>query len=254
MTRIPELVLGPDLSLVLLAALAAWTAAAAVLALVTWRRYPQHRSALMLTAGFCLPLFLIEAPLDSLIHFNLAVGKPTVFTASGITVSLWGVLVYSSYIPTAIYVLLRNLDTDDPAQRARRAWRAFAALVAFVMVTETLAVQSGIWMFYGTEPWQVLGVPFNEWTFQPAVLMAAAAVVEQFTAHARGRTLLWCPALAPGIWLAIACVLAWPVILGHGLQLPLTAMNLLGAASVLLNLAAVDAAIHLGGKFRRPHR
>jgi hypothetical protein len=116
-----------------------------------------------------------------------AIGQVVWIDTFGRKTPLFIALIYFCYFPPFILFFLRALDAGISTARW---WRLWAATVLATFLFEPLPVHLGLWLYYGTQPFVVLGFPLY-WAFVNASFVFGTAVGTHFVLRGFGGRANW---------------------------------------------------------------
>ncbi|MGE7384582.1 hypothetical protein ACQKM2_03630 [Streptomyces sp. NPDC004126] len=195
----------------------------------------------VLMAAFLVAVFG-EPVLDLLANCQWArnSGSVVVYSSHGRDILLWYVIIAPPWGATMAYSVYA---ATQRRWSVRRMWGLYAGLVAVHFVLDALLQFLGLYDYFGAQPFEVLGVPFN-WPFvYSAGFVASGMLLYRAAPYFTGRRLFLLVPFAGTVFTAFGDFAGWPVTLGHGVaDAPSWLMAVLALASVGIALLA----LHLG--------
>jgi hypothetical protein len=141
-------------------ALAVLCAAVFVVGLVTWRR---TGTPLLLMASLGGAVASVNEPVMDIlarVWFYDGGGQWTAFTTYGRPIPIWLPMAYFAFFGAAPYFMARYLRKGFlGGSDSFPWWRAAAVPVGLNLLLEMPLLQSGLYIYYGYQPYTVLGLP-----------------------------------------------------------------------------------------------
>ncbi|WP_151484877.1 hypothetical protein [Streptomyces albicerus] len=193
-----------------------------------WFKHRRPELALLICSAAAAVLAItIACPLINVRHFP-SDDAVIAYSAFGRDFALWLFLKNTAWMGTAGYLVMKAAERG---WSARRLWGLYAAAVVFEVVAEAVMVKRGFYLYDGSQPARMFGIPFA-WPFiLTAVMMLFGLAAFQFFHHVHGRQrLLLLPAASGAVAGACVCM-GWPLFLGGGMNLSTPAMSALGVLS-----------------------
>jgi hypothetical protein len=220
---------------------------AATLAIRSWRRGRDTIPALcLLGGGVCV---FLEPIIDVLggCWYPSTGQQATVVDTLGRPIPWWALLGYVMYMGGGTLVVERTVRACGPTI----VWRLFPAIVAFELIFEFWAVQTGAYLYYGRQPLVLFGFPLW-WAFvNTSVPLVAGLVVARCRPLLAGRGGFALLLLIPAIDGATNLSTAWPTYNVNGSDAPAPLVQAAGLLTCALALTTVGLAVTL---YRRSTR
>ncbi|WP_280404843.1 hypothetical protein [Nocardia brasiliensis] len=215
-----------------------------IIGLIAYGIYrPKYLGRVIFLISAALMAAFVEAPFDALLNVQfLNDSTIIVLTAFDRPIPLFAFLCYAGWVSAESFVTWIALDHGWTPSKI---WKLYAAFVAFDFIMEAILLRLGIYVYAGSQPLRIGGVPFI-WPFVNNIcVMTLGFVLYRFSARPynalRRASLL--PATS-GILLGLAVVVAWPSILGVGMNLDVLPLTVLSIGSLAIALPAFRAVIH----------
>jgi hypothetical protein len=232
---------------------ATWLAGAALVATVLyalweWRR---TRSPLMLVFLAGGAVCYLNEPIDDLLGlvWYPRPGQWTVFTTFG-PVPWWGLFVYIVFFGAVPYLALRSMRRTGVSVRSTWTW--FGAFFVLDALIEQPIIHSGLYVYYGDPPFEVLGFPLY-WMFINAggPMLEATILLAAPRFFTGARALLVLP-LGMVCDIASSTAVGWPIFSALNAQAPTPVKYAAALLTMALGVALVQAIAALGVRASRP--
>jgi hypothetical protein len=227
-------------------AIGAVVAAMALGAIWHWRRSGRSTGLLLLVGG--LLCSLNEALVDLLGHCFFPKDSRIAYTAYGYSVPWWVVTAYVGFFGGLTWLNSEYLRTGPTR---RRMWTAIGAVGVLNLILEMPILASGVYLYYGDQPFMVGGFPLNWLVINSLGSLFASVVVARFSAFFTGLRQVLLLAV-PYATYSMSWVVHMPLFGTLNAEVSSPVRWVAAAVSAVLGLVVMDALIRLGTARRSP--
>jgi hypothetical protein len=223
-----------------LLAIGALVALMLLAALWRWRRTGNPTGVLLLVGGLACSL---NEPLVDLLGHCFFPGDGWIsHTFFGYPVPVWVVLAYVGFFGGLTWLTVELLRSGTSRRTVRLG---VGAVWVLNLILEMPLLASGLYVYYGEQPFSVGGFPVSWLVINSLGSMSAAVVVVRLSGWFVGarRALL---VLVPYVTYLWSWVLAMPNFVALNAEVPTEVRWLATAVSFLLGLAAIEALVRVG--------
>lgn len=231
--------------LVITAILAVVVTAFAIAALIEWRRTGRPVFALMLIGGYVCSFN--EATVDVLGHCHFPGDGWIAYRFLDRSVPVWVVLAYVVFFGGLSYLMAKAFQKG--ASRSQM-WSGIAVFGVLNVLLEIPMLRSGLYVYYGEQPFTVAGFPISWLVINSLGSLCAAVVMTRLDWLFTGARQLLI-VFVPFVTYMSSWVLAMPYFAVTNTDAPSTVRMLAAAVSLALGCIAIDVLIRIGtGRLR----
>lgn len=241
-----EMTTPPGAHRIALLAIGAVVAMMLVAALLRWRRTGNPTGVLLMVGGlFCS---LNEALVDVLGHCFFPKDGWIAYEIYGFAVPWWVVIAYVGFFGGLTWL---TVELFQSGASRRTVWLGVVTMWVINVILEVPILASGLYVYYGDQPYEVFGFPLNWLVINDLGSLFAAVVVVRFSSWFTGARRLWLLAV-PFVTYMWSWVLAMPHFSALNADVSDGVRWLASTVSLVLGLLAVDLLIRAGVRPRRP--
>lgn len=212
----------------------------AIAALIEWRRSGHPTFLLMLVGGYLCSFN--EATVDVLGHCHFPGDGVIAYRFLDRSVPVWVVLAYVVFFGALSYLMAKAFRKG--ASRSQM-WSGIAVFGVLNVLLEIPMLGSGLYVYYGDQPFTVAGFPISWLVINSLGSLFAAVVVTRLDWLFTGTRQLLI-VLVPFVTYMSSWVLAMPYFAVTNTDAPSGVRMIAAAVSIVLGLLATDVLIRFG--------
>jgi hypothetical protein len=211
-----------------------------IAALVDWRRIGRPNFLLMILGGYICSFN--EPLIDFLCHCYFPADGWIGHTVFDRAIPVWVILAYVIFYGALTYVV--SVAFSKGITR-RTLWTSIAIWAALNLVMEIPLLKSGLYLYYGDQPFMIGGFPISQVVFNALGSLLGAVVITRldwFFTGPRQLLLLF----VPFVTFMSSWTLGMPFFLVLGTDAPTPVRYAAAALAMAIGLYAIDVLIRIG--------